>query len=254
VYEPAREPPGDPVQVPASQPPRILFAQRIGALAEILLCSGFPTQILLATVLAVSGMPLRTAGGQLSPTFVATLSLLDTLLVVGLIVFFLRAHDERPRDVLLGPRPVVREILVGVWLLPLVFVLLLTILAAILAFVPWLHNVPRNPLEDMLQSRRDTIMFAVVAMIAGGVREEIQRGFILHRFDRHLGGGWLGVLLYSALFGLGHIEQGFDAALAIAVLGGVWGLVYLARRSIVAPMVCHALFNLAQLVKYVVVR
>jgi CAAX protease family protein len=56
--------------------------------------------------------------------------------------------------------------------------------------------------------------------------------------------------VFSALFGLGHIEQGIDAAFATAFLGAAWGTVYLARRSIVAPMVSHAAFNLAQLVKY----
>ena len=43
---------------------------------------------------------------------------------------------------------------------------------------------------------------------------------------------------------------GVFVVLATAVLGGVWGLVYLLRRSIVAPMVSHAGFNLEQLVKY----
>jgi membrane protease YdiL (CAAX protease family) len=32
----------------------------------------------------------------------------------------------------------------------------------------------------------------------------------------------------------------------VATLGAVWGLMYLWRRSVVAPVVCHALFNLAQ--------
>ena len=94
----------------------------------------------------------------------------------------------------------------------------------------------------------------VVVMVAGGLREETQRGFILHRFDTHLGGGVAGLLLYSLLFGLGHVDQGRDAALATAVLGLVWGAVYLSRRSIVAPMISHAGFNLAQLLKYVAMR
>ena len=58
-------------------------------------------------------------------------------------------------------------------------------------------------------------------MIAGGVREEVQRGFILHRFEQYLGGGarWASSC-YSVLFGLGHLEQGWDAAIATGVLGG----------------------------------
>jgi membrane protease YdiL (CAAX protease family) len=253
MYDPVPEPPAAPsAGLPA--PSRISLVQRFGALAEVVLCSGFPTQVFLAGLMMMAGLAIRTDEGQLSPAFVFTLSLLDTILVVGLVVIFLKAHGERPRDVLLGRRPVRREAILGVALLPFVFVLLLLVLAAILTFAPWMHNVPRNPLEDMLQNRRDAITFAVVAMVAGGVREEVQRGFILHRFDRFLGGGTVGIAVHSVLFGLGHYEQGIDASIAIATLGAVWGVVYLARRSVVAPMVCHSLFNLAQLVKYGLVR
>ena len=91
-------------------------------------------------------------------------------------------------------------------------------------------------------------------MVAGGVREEVQRGFIVHRFGQYLGGGGLGVAFYSLLFGLGHYEQGYDAAIATAVLGAFWGVLYLRRGSIVAPVVSHAGFNLAQVLKYVTLR
>jgi uncharacterized protein len=102
----------------------------------------------------------------------------------------------------------------------------------------------------MMLNRNDAMIFAVVVMVSGGVREEIQRGFVLHRFGHYLGGAGYGVIVYSALFGLGHIEQGIDAAIATALLGALWGLLYLARGSTVAPMVSHAGFNLAQLVKH----
>jgi membrane protease YdiL (CAAX protease family) len=86
------------------------------------------------------------------------------------------------------------------------------------------------------------------------VREEIQRGFILYRFKHYLGGGALGVIVYSTIFGLGHFEQGWDATVTVAILGAIWGTIYLVRGSIVAPMVSHALFNLAQIVKVVMLR
>jgi membrane protease YdiL (CAAX protease family) len=128
------------------------------------------------------------------------------------------------------------------------------ILALVFTHAPQLHNVARNPLEEMLRNRTDAAVFAVVVMIAGGVREEVQRGFIVHRFGQYLGGGALGVLVYSLLFGLGHYGQGYDAALATASLGALWGLVYLRRRSIIAPVVSHAGFNLAQILKHVALR
>ena len=117
-----------------------------------------------------------------------------------------------------------------------------------------LHNVATNPLEDLLKTSTDAAIFAIVVMVSGGVREEVQRGFIVHRFGQYLGGGAVGVICYSVLFGLGHLEQGYDAIIATAILGAFWGFVYLGRGSIIAPVVSHAGFNLAQILKHVALR
>ncbi len=244
----------DPVSAPVEAPPRILPADRFGALVEVVLCSGFPTQLVILATMSGFGMRLQTAEGGWSPLFVATLSLLDTALVIGLVLLFLRGHRERARDVLLGHRPVWREVFAGITLLPIVFLLALLVLAVLITLAPQLHNVQRNPMEDLMQNPRDAAMFGVVAMIAGGVREEIQRGFILHRFSQYLGGGVVGVIVHSALFGLGHVDQGWDATLTVGTLGAIWGTIYLTRSSIIAPMVSHAGFNLAQLVKFIALR
>jgi membrane protease YdiL (CAAX protease family) len=228
----------------------VLPLERVGALVEILICSGFPTQVLLILVLRGLGMPMQAPDGRLSPPFVFTLSLLDAVLVVGLVVTFLRAHHESARDVLFGNARLVREALIGLATLPAVFMLVTLVLVLVLRYAPQLHNVATNPFENMLRSRVDAIIFGVVVMIAGGVREEVQRGFIAHRFDQYLGGALWGVAIYSVFFGAGHIDQGYDATIAIGLLGFIWGLLYIARRSIVAPLVSHATFNLAQLLKY----
>lgn len=228
--------------------------ERLGALLEILLCSGFPTQVLLIVALRGFGMSPQTADGLLNPQFVFTVSLLDAGLVIGLIVMLLLAHHESPRHVLLGPARMLKEALVGIACIPLTFLIVVAILALVLTYAPELHNVPRNPLEDMLRNRTDAAIFAVVAMVAGGVREEVQRGFIVHRSGQYLGGGMVGVIGYGLLFGAGHYEQGYDVAIATTALGVFWGLVYLARRSIIAPVVSHAGFNLAQVIRYVAVR
>jgi membrane protease YdiL (CAAX protease family) len=248
VLDPATEPLSFPPVEPAR---RVRPAQRLGAALEILLCSGFPTQLLLLGALNGLGLRMQTADGHLSPTFVFTLSLADTAVVVALVFFLLNVHRESPRHALLGERPVLREVFVGIALIPVMLTVVVVVLALIFMFARQLHNVDRNPFEDMLQTRRDILVFGIVAMVAGGVREELQRGFILHRFEQYLGGGVVGVFLYSALFGLGHWDQGYDAAIATALLGAVWGIVYLIRRSIIAPMVSHAGFNLAQVLKYV---
>lgn len=237
------------------QPVRpVLPVERVAAVLEIIICSGFPTQLLLIAVLRGFGMPLQGPGGGMNPAFVFTVSLLDAVLVIGLVWMLLRAHHESPSAVLFGERRILKEVLVGIAMIPLAFFIVLMILAIVLTYAPQLHNVPRNPLEDMLRNRTDAAIFAVVVMIAGGVREEVQRGFIVHRFGQYLGGGLVGVIFYSILFGIGHYDQGYDAAIATATLGAFWGVVYLRRKSIIAPMVSHAGFNLAQVLKYVALR
>ena len=102
-------------------------------------------------------------------------------------------------------------------------------------------------MEALIQSPLDAFVFTVVAVVAGGLREELQRAFVLRRFEQHLGGGWLGLIVFSVAFGLGHYIQGWDAAIVTASLGAVWGAIYLMRRSVVSAMVSHAGFNVAEI-------
>jgi len=148
--------------------------------------------------------------------FVVAVSLLDTLAIVLLVVLFLRLRGEDASRVLLGAGSVWREVRRGVAYLPLVFGLVIGLGSLVQSLAPWMHNVPENPLQAMLTSPWRVGIFAVVVVLAGGVREEVQRAFILHRFDRDLGGARLGLALFSIAFGLGHLTQGLDAALITA--------------------------------------
>src|SRR4029078_2988435 len=100
--------------------------------------------------------------------------------------------------------------------------------------------------------RSDAWLFALVACVAGGLREEIQRAFLLHRFDVWLGGPIVGLVVSSIAFGLGHGLQGNGVNGATRMLGLYWGIVYLRRRSCVAPMVSHSGFNLIEVLQYFV--
>jgi membrane protease YdiL (CAAX protease family) len=238
------------IEPPVVLPPAVLPIERAAAALEVILCSGFPTQIVIITILSTFGMKARLVGGQLSPSFVFTMTLLDTFLLVGLVIFFMRAHRESVREQLFGWRSTGREILFGLALIPASFFVVIAVLLVLQAVIPGLRNVPHNPLQDLVRDRWDAVIFAFVVMIAGGVREEIQRGFVLRRFEQYLGGGAAGLVIFSALFGLGHLEQGHDVAVATAILGAFWGAIFLRRRSILGPMIGHAGFNLTQVIKF----
>jgi membrane protease YdiL (CAAX protease family) len=246
--------PGSPAEAPdaalAVVPPERLGRGR--ALVEVVLCSGYVTQVAVAGALSLAGVAPLTAEGGLSPTFVFLLSLLDALLLVTLIVWLLRLSGEAPSDVLFGPRPWRPQVVAGALMAPLILLGIGLLLATLQAVAPWLHNVPKNPLGDMLQSPAQIATFAVVVLAAGAGREELQRAFLLHRVSAHLGGPAVGLVATSVAFGLGHAIQGWDATIATGVMGAIWGAIYLRRRSAVAPMTSHALFNLAELARGVV--
>jgi membrane protease YdiL (CAAX protease family) len=233
--------PQEPQEVP-SRPPWP------SALIEVLVCSGFPTQLLIITALQLAGMQPHDADGGLSLRFFGALAGLDSMLLIGLVFLFLLSRRESPRAIFLGARPPARETAIGLALVPVVFLFVAFVVGGLRLIAPWLQTVPQNPLGALLDTPQEAAVFGVIVVIAGGLREEIQRAFILHRFEQSLGGARLGLIVFSAMFGLGHIEQGADVAIATAALGMFWGVLYLARRSIVAPAVSHAGFNLAQVI------
>ena len=218
--------------------------KRVIAAVEVLLCSSLPTQIVIGQLLAAIGLDPRTDSGQLSPPFAFALLLIDSVVLTTLMVILTRAHRESPRALWLGDRSIVREFGLGLVLVPLVFLIVGLLMTGLMRLVPGLHNVTENPIEQLATGGpHHAAMLGVIAVLAGGVREELQRAFLLRRFEQHLGGPFVGVIVLSIAFGLGHYPQGWDAVIATGVLGAIWAIVYLRRRSSVAPIVSHAGFN-----------
>jgi membrane protease YdiL (CAAX protease family) len=183
-------------------------------------------------------------GPALSLPAVVVLTLADTVVLVAIMVALTRAHGESVGTLWFGSRKPWPEVVLGVLLIPTVFLLVGVLMTLLLRLAPVLHNVANNPLEELGNGGpQEAVLLGVVALIGGGVREELQRAFLLQRFERHLGGVVVGVVVLSTAFGLGHLLQGRDAAITTGILGAFWAIVYVRRRSTIAPMVSHAGFN-----------
>jgi membrane protease YdiL (CAAX protease family) len=226
--------------------------RRMLAIFEIVLCSSVPTQLALGYVLTLGGWSPTTTSGALSLPYVLTLSLADTVLLIVLMVALMHAHGEDATSLWVGDRSVRRELFIGLALIPAIFLMVVVLLNALRLLFPALHNVPTNPLEALAgNSAEEAAMFGLLAIVAGGIREELQRAFLLHRFEQHLGGARVGVVVLSTAFGLGHYVQGWDAVITTAVLGAFWAVLFLDRRSSVAPVVSHAGFNSLEILRVV---
>jgi len=234
----------------AETPP--LLVARISAVAEVVLTSGFPTQLVIGLLLVGGGMDVRAPDGGLSLTSVVTLWLVDAVVLIGLIVALLRLRGERLSVLLLGRRSILREAGLGLALVPVVFGLVIGALITVRLLWPGLHNVAINPFEGLLRSPRDAAILAAVAVLSGGVKEEIQRAFVLRRFEQQLGGARVGLVVFSLVFGAGHFIQGWDVGVVTTLLGLFWGVLYLRRGSFTASAVSHSGFNVAQIVQFVV--
>ena len=238
----------DPVPDPVAPSPVTPTPGRVlPSLIEVVLCSGFPTQLALSALLAAAGFPVLTPSGEPTFGYIVTVTLLDVLVVLALVTTFLHARDETVRELVLGTRPPQREAALGAMLTPPIVVGAVAGLLLIGWLAPGLRNVPDNPFGPMLETPGRALVFALVVVLAGGLREELQRAFILRRFDQHLGGGWLGLVVFSIAFGLGHAVQGWDTVIVTGGLGALWGALYLTRGSAVAAMVSHTGFNLTQI-------
>lgn len=227
---------------------------RLEALGEMVICSSVPTQLAIGWLLRLAGWAPTDDAGQLSLGFIAAMSLADTAVLVALMTALIRSRGESPASLWLGTRRVLGEAVAGLLHVPAIFLLIIALLGAMRLLAPQLHNVETNPFETLAGNGvADAAVLALVAIVAGGVREELQRAFLLDRFQRGLGPAWVGVIVLSAAFGLGHLLQGRDAAVATGAMGAFWALVYLRRRSSVAPVVSHAAFNSLEILRLVAI-
>ena len=239
-----------PFAPPVPAAPRT-WVHTLISLFQAMLLSGVPTLVVVAGFVFLGFGVDPMTGSGLSIEFVAIVSLLDTALVALLIKLFLTLNGETSADVFIGPRPALRELARGLLLVPVSFAGVTAVVLVIRQIIPGLHNVPDNPLVELMQTPFDAAILLVVVVLGGGVKEELQRAFILHQFRHTALGRAITLALFSLLFGILHFDQGWDVSIGVGLLGLFWGVLYYRRGSAVMSMANHAGFNAAQVLSFV---
>jgi membrane protease YdiL (CAAX protease family) len=112
----------------------------------------------------------------------------------------------------------------------------------------WLKHILREDFSSTLRqiggSAQGLIAMIGAAWLAGGILEEVfWRGFWFSEWRAALGGSFLSllfcVLISSIFFGLTHLQQGLSGVVSSSVSGLCFGLLYLLRDNLIAPIIAH---------------
>ncbi len=86
----------------------------------------------------------------------------------------------------------------------------------------------------------ELIVWLMLSLTAGICEETIFRGYFQRQFIGWTGSTVVGIVLSAAIFGAGHIYQGWKQTIVIGVLGAMSGALAVMRRSLKPGMIAHS--------------
>jgi uncharacterized protein len=228
--------------------PRKTWIDRALAFLEILLMSGLVSGFLAAMPFSIVhiGNPailLKDA------RYVTSFILLETVFTLLILALILKSRRETIGSLGLLRHHWKRYTLLGLALVPFLF-LINTIVALLFKIYLPTYYLEENPLTGTIHTPQQLALFIFTALLAGGIKEELQRAFIINRFRSYLGGAGLGLLLWSIAFGAFHYIQGFQGITIATIYGFFFGAIYLASGSLIAPIVAHGAYDSLVLLAY----
>ena len=209
------------------------------ALAEVVLAA-FAGSLFAPLLLQPLGVPLHEALND--SKVLGLLLFVDATCTIGFLWVMQRLRGKNMAALGWCSRNRSGELRVGLQVLPALILLMLVLGLFFETFLPtWVTR--ENPILTLIQGPGDVMIFLAASLYAGGVKEELQRAFIIRRFEKGLGGGVVGVVVWSFAFGSLHYTQGIDNAVKAGVLGLILGVLYWKRQRLEAPILAHALFD-----------
>jgi membrane protease YdiL (CAAX protease family) len=170
--------------------------------------------------------------------------------VLGAIVALLWLSGERLAALGLRRARGMRHVGIGMVAGTVMFVLLNVALASMLDSVLPRPTTSGPSMLSFFHDPLHLLAWLPIGIVGGGVVEELQRIFVITRFEAWLGrrGLWIGIFVSSATFGLAHLYQGVGAAIVTTVSALVFSALFLRRRSALEPIAAHAFSDVLAMV------
>jgi membrane protease YdiL (CAAX protease family) len=198
-------------------------------------------EVLTFCFLIVPGLAFSfTAGTALKENFLLGVLgiVLSDLALVSLVSFFIWRNKERFARIGWVSKGYVTEILIGVVLyFPLVYAL---------SFIEnWLQSAglmfAKGHLPSFLEPTGigQRIVATVMVLIVAVSEETIFRGYLILRFRSITRSAVAAVVISSFIFSIGHGYEGLGGVIIVGIMGAAFAMIYLWRKSLIAPIVMH---------------
>ena len=178
--------------------------------------------------------------GSLNFVLVAISVILRDLALVSLILLFIWRNNEPATLIGWTLKNSRKEIFLGIMLF-IPFSLATGLLEKGLQAIGL--SVPSTPLPSFLAARGmvEFLLALILVVIVALAEETIFRGYLILRLKAVTANPMAAVLLSAAIFSLGHGYEGSAGVVTVGVMGMVFALIYMWRKSLVAPIVMHFL-------------
>ncbi len=94
----------------------------------------------------------------------------------------------------------------------------------------------------------DPVLALILVIVVAIAEETIFRGYLILRFRGISGNVAIAVILSSVIFAIGHGYEGSAGVITVGVMGLIFALIYVWRKSLVAPIILHFLQDLTVIV------
>lgn len=179
---------------------------------------------------------------QLSFTMLTVSTILRDLGLLLLILYFLWHNNETFQSIGLTSRHCEDDMVIGgILFFPTYFLAL--ILQQI--FFRYGYTVPDKNIEIFTGSKSifELILAVILTIVVAVTEETLFRGYLLKRFDEILHNKIGALFIATTIFALGHGYEGLVGITIVGLIGLIYGIVYLWRGSLVAPITMHLLHN-----------
>jgi membrane protease YdiL (CAAX protease family) len=178
--------------------------------------------------------------GKITFGFEAIATIINDLTLVALIFYFIWRNRESFKQIGLYFRRAGLEIIIGaVIFVPFTFAMGFVERA----FQAGGLSAPSQPAQSLMAKGGiwQSILGIILVIIVAFSEETIFRGYLIRRFRMITSSPLVAVLLSSLIFSLGHRYEGTAGVATVFVMGVIFAVIYLWRKSLVAPMVMHFL-------------